>query len=71
MENKYSDFNIFTSREQREGFMERISSISLALKKRKASMKLTEAMTPTKHPRSTWLGIYQNVLFCQVLICNK
>ena len=30
-------------------------------------MKLTEAMTPTKHPRSTWLGIYQNVLFCQVL----
>ena len=32
MENKYSDFNIFTSREQREGFMERISSISLALK---------------------------------------
>lgn len=35
MENKYSDFNIFTSREQREEFMERISSISLALKSEK------------------------------------
>lgn len=35
MENKYSDFNIFTSREQREGFMERISSIPLVLKSEK------------------------------------
>lgn len=35
MKSKYSDFNIFTSREQREGFMERISSISLALKSEK------------------------------------